>query len=1180
MSISHKPIATNVSDPVLNSSDTRTNVTLTAQSPWPGLAAYDERARDFFFGRKEEAAELLRMIRLAPLTVLYGKSGLGKTSLLQAGLYPLLRAEHYFPVHLRLDFGPSALLFPLDQAMRKLQEALLEANAEFPAPVKDESLWRYLHRRDLAIWSQDNYLLTPVLIFDQFEEIFSHGGVNPEQNRSSLDALADLIENRIPGEFTLGDASRRVLSELDLQAHCYRVVLSFREDFLPEIEGWKGQVPSLLRNRLRLLSMSRERAIEAVAAAGAAVLAIGVAEPLVDFVGNLDSATASALPVVEPVLLSLCCYQLNQRRSSDGKIDIELLKQAGQDILQDFYNEALAGMPETVSEFIETHLIQGNRYRSSYPVDQALQDGFLTRAQLSLLASKHRLLRIDQQLGVSRIELIHDRLVSVVSKARDEHQRQEELQRLRAEEEERRRRMALETALEKQAAAEALAAEQFRAAERAQADAARLRKQARQLQGALLSVIILVGVAGYGLYHANSEKKERKLAQREIISLRLVSESLDIVNGIRPGGDERAILQLLAAQQIVPGNRKVDAALITTLNRKYSTQKIWTTGNPVNAVAFSSDGTRIVSAGDDGMLRWWDAYTGQLSGDPISLVEKGIVSIAISLDGKRVATGNTEKMLRLWDIDTGQLIGNGLQSDEPIYSIAFSPDGNQLITGSESSFRFWDLRTGESIGESLEGHAGPVRSIAFSSDGNWFVSGGEDRTLRLWNVRTRQPMGEALRGHNGAITSVSFSSDASRIVSGSEDKTLRQWNTHTRQLIGEPMRGHEGAVASITFSPDGKQIASSSRDATLRLWEASNVRFVDVPLQGHEEMVTSTVFSPDGTRILSGSDDKTLRLWDANTGEPVGEPMRGHEGSLNGAVFSPDGARIVSGSSDKTLRLWDAHNGQPIGEPLRGHEDGVESVAFSPDGKRIASSGKDNTVRLWDANTQLPIGEPMRGHEKMIRSVVFSPDGTFIVSGSYDNALQRWDANTLQPVGEPMSGHKGPVVNVAYSPNGQYIVSGSKDKTVRLWNAHTGQPVGEPLVGHEDRVNSVAFSPDSSRIISGSHDMTLRLWDVNSGLPIGNPMPGHLGSVSSAVFSPDSARIVSGSADKTLRLWLATTAWSDVLCNKLTRNMSPMEWREWVSPDIKYRNQCLGLPVPEDKPSSDQLSQNDRASDS
>lgn len=1035
------------------SNETQAHVTLTAQSPWPGLAAYDERASDFFFGRKEEAAELARMIRLAPLTVLYGKSGLGKTSLLQAGLYPLLRAEHYFPVHLRLDFSSSAMLAPLDQAMQKLLQAFAGASVEFSPAAAGESLWHYLHRRDLEIWNQDNYPLTPVLIFDQFEEIFSQGEWNPERIQPSLNALADLIENRIPDEFIAGDNSRYALSELDVRAQRYRIVLSFREDFLAEIEGWKEQVPSLLRNRLRLLPMSRERAIQAVTSAGSAVLAAGVAEPLVDFVGNLDSSTASILPVIEPVLLSLCCYQLNQRRSPGSKIDIDLLHQAGQDILQDFYHEALAGMPATVSEFIETYLIQGNRYRSSYPVDQALQDEFLTREQLSLLASKHRLLRIDQQLGVNRIELIHDRLVTVVSKARDERLRQAELQRLRIEEEARRRQMALANALEKQVAAEALAEERLRATERAQADATRLRKQTRQLQGALLGVIILAGVAGYGLYDAHSEKKVRKLAQREAISLRLVSESLDISSGVRPGGDERAILQLLAAQQLSPGNKKVDSALITTLSRKYTTQKIWSVGSKINAIAFSPDGTRLVSADSDGMLQEWDINTGQPIGDRLPGVMEGVSNVVTS------------------------------------------PNGQISVLSSQ------------------------------------------DNALRLLNASTGQP-------------------------------------------IGEPLRGHEGKIVSVAFSPDGKRIASASRDATVRLWAVRDIQLIDAPLQGHEDMVASVVFSPDGTRILSASDDKTLRLWHADTGQPIGEPMRGHEGALNGAVFSPDGTRIVSAASDETLRLWDANTRQPIGEPLQGHKEGVESVAFSPDGAWIASGGKDSMVRVWDAHTGQLLGEPLRRHQKMVRSVAFSPDSVSIVSGSYDHTLQRWDVKTGQPIDEPMTGHTGPVVNVAYSPNGQYIVSGSKDRTVRLWNAHTGQLIGEALQGHEERVNGVAFSPDSRRIVSGSHDMMLRLWDVERGLPLGGPLPGHVGAVLSVAFSPDGARIVSGSADKTLRLWPANTEWVAQLCSRLTRNMSPTEWRTWVSPDVKYRKQCANLPIPEDTAAAAESSPGDRESGS
>ena len=121
---------------------------MNVDNPWPGLAAYDEASSGFFYGRRDEAAELLRLVRLAPLTVVYGKSGLGKTSLLQAGLFPLLRAAHYLPVHVRLDFSESVKEPPLQQVMRRLLEELDRVKAEHSAPESGEDLWEYLHRRD------------------------------------------------------------------------------------------------------------------------------------------------------------------------------------------------------------------------------------------------------------------------------------------------------------------------------------------------------------------------------------------------------------------------------------------------------------------------------------------------------------------------------------------------------------------------------------------------------------------------------------------------------------------------------------------------------------------------------------------------------------------------------------------------------------------------------------------------------------------------------------------------------------------------------------------------------------------------------------------------------------------------------------------------------------------------
>ena len=663
--------------------------TLNDQNPWPGLAAYDETSSKFFFGRDEEADEVFRLIRLTPLTVVYGKSGLGKTSLLQAGLYPLLRAGHYLPVHLRVDFSATANLPPFQQVMQRFKEELDSRKADYPPPHRDEGLWEYLHRKGLEIWSPDNYLLTPVLVFDQFEELFSPSDSDSERISKVFDGLEDLIENLVPSEIEAASGTKR--SRLDVVSQRYRIVLSFREDFLAEVKTWERMVPSLLRNCLRLDPMFCDRAIEAVEKAGNAVLCKGVATSIVDFIGKLDrpeGTTASSALTVEPVLLSLCCYQLNRRRKPEAKIDESLVLAAGQDILDRFYREALddpavKGPPE-VAVFIEDYLIQGD-FRGAYPKKEALTRNLLTKNQLDALIDKHRLLRIVPNPDTARVELIHDRLVPVVRKTRDERRINQQRQ--------------MDLLAERQAAAKALAEEQRRATERAEADAARLEKSRSQLAVHLI-----------------------------------MTEAEANLSGTRPGWSELGLLKLLAAYRIAP-HVEIEGVMLAQVLAFQRMEKIVETGSPVSAVAFSPDGTRLASGSSDETLRLWDVQTGQRIGQPLRGHGGDVLSVVFSPDGTRLASGGYDGTVRLWNAKTNQPLGAPLQGHEgSVWSVAFSPDGTRLASGGyDGTVRLWNAQNGQRIGKPMRWHEkGQVRSVAFSPDGTRLVSGGEDNTLRLW----------------------------------------------------------------------------------------------------------------------------------------------------------------------------------------------------------------------------------------------------------------------------------------------------------------------------------------------------------------------------------------------------------------------------------------------------------------
>ncbi|HWV99814.1 MAG TPA: protein kinase [Candidatus Acidoferrum sp.] len=498
-----------------------------------------------------------------------------------------------------------------------------------------------------------------------------------------------------------------------------------------------------------------------------------------------------------------------------------------------------------------------------------------------------------------------------------------------------------------------------------------------------------------------------------------------------------------------------------------------------------------------------------------------VSSVAVSPDGRRIATGSMDTTARIWDAASGreQLTLEG-HRDWVIW-VAFSPDGRRIVTAShDQTARVWDADKGRELFR-LKGHSDVVRSALFSPDGRRIVTGSWDKTAKVWDADTGREL-FTLKGQTGKIWPVAISPNGQRIATGSQDsvdKTAIVWDAVTGQKL-LTLEGHTGGIACLAFSPDNKRIATASYDKTAKLWDAASGREL-FPLKGHTSFVLCATFSPDGQWIATSGADNTVKVWDAATGREL-RTLKGHGGAIASLAFYPDGRRLVTGSQDQTAEVWDADSGLSGNETgrslftLKGHSNVVFCAVFSPDGRRIVTGSFDKTVKVWDAgNGRELLTIPANSGE--VYGVAFSPDGQRIVSGGQDATATVWDAATGKEL-VTLKGHSDLISSVAFSPDGRRIVSGSVDKTAKVWDAASGTNLLTLSGGHSDAVTHVAWSPDGQKIVTCSYDQTARVWDARSGREL-LTLKGHSGRVWAVAFSPDSQRIVTGGEDNTARVW-------------------------------------------------------------
>ncbi|TDB89416.1 WD40 repeat domain-containing protein [Actinomadura sp. KC216] len=563
---------------------------------------------------------------------------------------------------------------------------------------------------------------------------------------------------------------------------------------------------------------------------------------------------------------------------------------------------------------------------------------------------------------------------------------------------------------------------------------------------------------------------------------------------------------------------------------------------------FSPDGSIIAAGTDDGVVRLWDtASRWRLPG---SIVHPGPgcsagFDVAFSPDGRLLAVA-CFATVRFWDVATRRPAGAPLATSDAtgmlgsVEAMAFSPDGGILATaGYEGVTRLWDVRTRRKIGKPLGspdtetgGHA--INAVAFTPDGKRLVTAGADDVARLWDTAAQRRVGAAFTGHTDDITDLAISPDGTALATASTDGTARLWSLSTRDETGELREpGEDRGFRGIAFSPDGKRLVTTGAAGSTRLWDTAGRRPVGSVLGDRRVPVHKAAFSPDGRLLAVTDDDGKVWLWDPLLHRQSGTALP----AAAEVAFSPDGTTLAAAGpgvrpsaedADRAVRLWDVATQreigprlQPAGALARGNVGAVYEIGFSPDGRTLTTASVGGNVIQWDAATHRQNGPPVYSDRDDWR-VKFSPDGR-IFAIVFDRSIGFWDIARKRETGPRIAlpREADSISEVEFSPDGATLAAATADRTVRLFDVAARRQTGDPLPAATagSFAQDMAFSPDGKTLATTAGNGTVRLWDIAGGGRLAATLTGHTGLVFALAFSPDGRSLVTGSADRTVRLW-------------------------------------------------------------
>jgi len=1031
--------------------------------------------------------------------ILYGPSGIGKSSVLQAGVVPNLRTKRRNIVVYFSDWQR-------DNPIGRLRNVCLGAvnSAPEPPPIKHQektSNADAIEKDDEAPLELDPSTIDQIgctekgtlfLVLDQFEDYLLHEPTNEY-------------------DWTFDAELARAVNREDVKIH---VLIGIREEDLSKLDRLKTRIPSLLGTMLRLPFLSEpglERALRgpidtynAIAAPDAIVhFGEGEDDPVVAVLSQLrEKGSAPELSLLQIVMARLWeeetriwnrTKRLHLRTLRRSTLEISLGGVQG--IVDGYLEDVMSGLPKEQREMaarVFRELVNSKGDRVARFVEQLL------------LPTRHSRPELDELLGILEDQRIVRRIPPDSCEIRP--------------------------ALARSALA-------WRTRYRT-----RQRKRRLHVWIAAVTLLVVSGVVAWGIALSNGSRAAIDNAKSTYNWNLAGSTILALEAELALTKDPELSLTLarysIQKKDAEQGRNILYRASDLVFSRPNGTlydfedpQRVTAGGgepsHTLYTASFSPDGKVIAAASEKNRVRVWDVASGRFVRDLRHTA--ALNSAVFSRQGDFIAAASDDNTALIWKWPAGELkkwsvggvtrasLGNPKGARvtdghiDQVWGVAVSPNGAYVATASaDHTAKVWNVRSGQCF--LTIPHSAAVVSVAFNPGGDLIATSGLDNIARIWDIHTGKLIQE-LNGHSYYIYGLAFSPNGLWLATASWDGTARVWDAHTGRSVFT-FRTDADRLWGVAFNPKGTWLAAATRSGQAKIWDLRSGGEV-LSISAAASQLTGLSFSPDGQILAAGTNESYVKLWDSFP-ESLGQP-----GRLTSASFNGQGQRILTGATDGKARLWDTASATEKADMTSSSN--VTAVAFSPNSAFEATGDESGVVSIWnDSGHRI---KTLKMSDDRIATLAFDPTGGRLAVGGWDSTLRLWNWNLAKSGQNPITTTWGQrIMALAFSFDGKSLAvggdPGGSPQSLAIWRVSnlTAQPQTYPSC---PEIYAIAFSPDGKRIAVGCADASAQIRELGSGKLI--PINGHQSSIYDIRFDNEGGRVATASADGTAKVWDSQT---------------------------------------------------------